>query len=276
MQDILDAGVPLTDRSRAIALGFSSWVSLSQPGTVIDHAPIEESIALFHAAGDVFSEACALTVLSIACTAASPPDLDRAGTVQQRALELVTDGDPTFEALFRGALGSVELFRGRADRALAIFDAVREDAVRFGDLFVESLSLTNAGWARLALGEARPALFARHLELSLRLGNEDGVGYAFEGLAACAAVLGDVDRAGLLLGAAETARTRTGLIEQRSYVTYGPFVEQVLASEGAAEFEAARERGRAMSRRGALELVLGAATPATPAETPTPRHPADM
>ena len=279
MQGILDAGVPLTDRTRAIALGFSSWVSLSQPGTVIDDAPIEESIALFHAAGDVFSEACALTVLSIACTAASPPDLDRAGTVQQRALDLVADGDPTFEALFRGALGSVELFRGRADRALAIFDAVREDAVRLGDLFVESLSLTNAGWARLALGEARPALFARHLELSLRLGNEDGVGYALEGLAACAAVVGDVDRAGLLLGAAETARTRTGLIEQRSYVTYGPFVEQVLASERAAEFEAARERGRAMSRRGALELVLGDATPATPAtpvERPTPRHPADM
>ncbi|HEY6801871.1 MAG TPA: hypothetical protein VI121_14590, partial [Agromyces sp.] len=176
---------------------------------------------------------------------------------QQRALELVADGDPTFQALFRGALGSVELFRGRADQALAIFDAVREDAVRLGDLFVESLSLTNGGWARLALGEARPQLFARHLELSLRLGNEDGVGYAFEGLAACAAVTGDVARAGLLLGAAETARTRTGLIEQRSYVTYGPFVEHVLASEHAAEFEEARIRGRAMSRRGALELALG-------------------
>ncbi|MDQ2662175.1 MAG: DUF4062 domain-containing protein [Actinomycetota bacterium] len=257
MQDILDARVPLADRTRAIALGFSSWVSLSQPGTVVDLAPIEESIALFHAAGEAFSEACALTVLSIACTAASPPDLDRAETAQQRALELIADGDPTFQALFRGALGSVELFRGRADQALAIFDAVREDAVRLGDLFVESLSLTNGGWARLALGEARPELFARHLELSVRLGNEDGVGYAFEGLAACAAVTGDVARAGLLLGAAETARTRTGLIEQRSYVTYGPFVEHILASEHATEFEEARMRGRAISRRGALELVLG-------------------
>ncbi|MEV1128501.1 DUF4062 domain-containing protein [Agromyces sp. NPDC049794] len=262
MQDILAAGVPLADRSRAIALGFSSWVSLSQPGTVVDPAPIEESVALFHAAGDALSEACALTVLSIACTSASPPDLDRAAATQQHALELVAGGDPTFEALFRGALGSVELFRGRADRALAIFDAVREDARRLGDLFVESLSLTNAGWARLALGEARPELFARHLELSLKLGNEDGVGYAFEGLAACAAVMGDIERSGLLLGAAETVRTRTGLIEQRSYVTYGPFVEQVLASERAAEFEAARARGRAMPRRAALELVLATGQPA--------------
>ena len=155
----------------------------------------------------------------------------------------------------------MELFRGRADRALAIFDAVREDARRLGDLFVESLSLTNAGWARLALGEPRPELFARHLELSMRLGNEDGVGYAFEGLAACAAVVGDIERSGLLLGAAQTVRTRTGLIEQRSYVTYGPFVEQVLASERAAEFEAARARGRAMPRRAALDLVLGTGHP---------------
>ena len=68
------------------------------------------------------------------------------------------------------------------------------------------------------------------------------MGYAFEGLAACAVMLGDVERAGVLLGAAETARTRTGLIEQRSYITYLPFVEQVLASERAAVFEAGRAR----------------------------------
>ena len=258
MDGILSAGVPLADRTRAIALGFSSWVALSQPGSTVELGPIEESVALFRAAGDEFSEACALTVLSIGCTAASPPALDRAEEAERRAIQLVgAQGRPTFEALFRGALGSVMLFQGRAGEALAIFDAVLEDAVRLGDVFVESITLTNAGWARLALGEARPDLFARHLELSLRLGNEDGVGYAFEGLAACAVMLGDVERAGVLLGAAETARTRTGLIEQRSYVTYRPFVEQVLASERAAVFEAGRVRGRAMSRRGALELVLG-------------------
>ncbi|WP_173922587.1 DUF4062 domain-containing protein [Agromyces sp. Marseille-P2726] len=258
MEDVLATGVPLAERTRAIALGFSSWVSLSQPGMLVDTAQIEESIALFHAVGDEFSESCAYTVLSIACTAASPPDLERAEATQRRALELVTGlGRPTFELLFRGALGSVELFRGRAEAAAAIFDETREDAARIGDLFVESLSLTNSGWARLALGDARPELFARHLELSLRLGNEDGIGYALEGLVACAATVGDVDRAGMLLGAAETARLRTGLIEQRSYVTYGPFVERLLASDRAGEFEAARVRGRAMARSTALELALG-------------------
>ena len=118
-----------------------------------------------------------------------------------------------------------------------------------GDVFVESVTLANLGWARLARGEARPDLFARHLELSLQLGNEDGVGFALEGLAACAAASDDIERAGLLLGAGETARLRTGLVDQRSFLTYRPFVDRILASDRAADFEAARARGRRMPRR---------------------------
>ena len=129
--------------------------------------------------------------------------------------------------------------------------------MRIGDHFVEMIELTNAGWARLALGEARPELFARHLEITLRLGNEDGVGNALEGIAACAIVLGDLDTAGVLLGAVDTLRTRTGRFDQRTYPTSGPIVERVLASKGAAEFEAGRARGRAMSRRAALRFAHG-------------------
>jgi predicted ATPase len=261
MEDILAAGVPLTDRTRAIALAFSAWVALSQPGAVADPGPLEESVALFHAAGDDFGEACALTVLSIAHLSASPPDLDKAEAEQQRAIEL-SAGFPSFQALFRGALGSVQLVQGRATEALETFDAVIEEAVRIGDRFIESITLTNAGWARLALGEPRPDLFVQHLKLSLSMGNEDGIGYAFEGLAACAALVGDADTAGVLLGAARTARKRTGMIEQRSYVILlRPLVDRMLATGQVADFEAARERGRALSRRDALDLALGT-TPA--------------
>ena len=200
--------------------------------------------------GDRLGEAGALTTLSIACTATSPPDLERAEGLQRRALELVSiEEQPTFEGLFRVALGSLALMQGDADRAVEVFEGVLEDARRQGDVFLESLTLANSGWARLARGEARPDLFARHLELSLQLGNDDGIGYALEGLAACAAAAGDVERAGVLLGAGETVRLRTGLVDQRSNVTYRPFVERILASDGAREFEAARGRGRRMSRR---------------------------
>jgi hypothetical protein len=257
MADVLDAGVAIADRTRAIALAFTAWVSLLQPGTEVDQPPIEESVSLFHADGDEFGEGCALTVLGTAAMYKNPPDLDRAETAQRRALELVpADRDPTFNAFFRAGLGTIELFRGHGEAALAIAEAVLADAVDLGDRFVETVVLTNVGWARLALGDARPELFARALELSLQLGFEDGTGYDLEGLGACAAVVGDVDRSGTLLGAAEANRTRTGMTDQRARITHQPFVQQILASDAAVPFEAARARGRAMSRSDALSLAL--------------------
>ena len=121
---------------------------------------------------------------------------------------------------------------------------------------LERIALNQIGWSRLAAGEPQPELFTRALELSLRLRNEDGDAYALEGLAGSAAVVGDVERAGFLLGAAEALRARTGLHEQRSYVTYQSIVDAVLATDRAAEFEAARVVGRRMPRRAVLEIAL--------------------
>lgn len=98
---------------------------------------------------------------------------------------------------------------------------------------------------------------ASRMTLAVRLRNDDGIAFALEGLGAAAAVTGDVGRGGMLLGAADALRARTGLADQRSYVTYQPFVDAVLASEGAAAFEEARATGRRMPRRAVLEAALG-------------------
>jgi hypothetical protein len=255
---LLESGAPLSGRSRAIALTFSSWVTLSHPGSEVDRKNLQEAATLFHEAGDRFGEGAALTVQGIACTTAATPDLDHAEELQRRAFDFVTwEEDPSFNTLFRGQLGSIGLMRGRAAESLETFDEVIADAVRIGDHFVEMIELTNAGWARLALGEPRPDLFARHLELALQLGNEEGAGHAVEGLGACALVVGDIDRGGVLFGIVDTLRTRTGSVDQRTYPTSGPIVEGVLASERAMEFEASRVRGRAMSRRSAMRFALG-------------------
>jgi predicted ATPase len=257
MQDVLGTGVRLTGRTLAVARLFPAWVSLWQPSAAIDVEAIEQSVVLFHEAHDVFSEGCALAILGIAYGAMTPPRLDRAEDVLRRALELVpVDRDPSFNAVFRSVLASNQLLHGRPAEALALYEAALADAVEAGDEFIEGLTLTNVAWSRLALGEARPDFFTRHLQITLSFGSEDGVGYAFEGLAACAIVLGDIERAGILLGAAETIRQRTGIFDRRSYVTYGPFVEQVLASDRAAGFQAARERGHRMSRPDAVRLAL--------------------
>ena len=75
---------------------------------------------------------------------------------------------------------------------------------------------------------------------------------------AVAVVEGDIERAGVLTGAAEAVRQLTGVAEQASVVTYQPFVASVLRSEAAAVFEAARARGRAMTVREATDFALAA------------------
>ena len=167
-------------------------------------------------------------------------------------------------------LGRILHFRGDAAGAVECYERAREIAQRAGDQYAERIALNQIGWWRIATGEPQPELFTRALELSLRLRNEDGDAYALEGLAGSAAVVGDVERAGFLLGAAETLRARTGLHEQRSYVTYQSFVDAVLATDRAAEFEAARVVGRRMPRRAVLETALGPETVA--AATGIPRQ----
>ena len=257
MEAVLESGRELSPRARAIALAFSSWVALWQPDSEISTERMEEAVALFRADGDEFSLALALAIASLSYMSVTPADLALAEERQRSALALrAAQDDATFHSLFESVLGRILHFRGDDARAVECYERARDLAARAGDEFAERIALNQIGWSRIAAGEPQPELFTRALELSLRLRNEDGDAYALEGLAGSAAVVGDVERAGLLLGAAEALRARTGLHEQRSYVTYQVFVDTVLATDRAAEFEAARVIGRRMPRRAVLEIAL--------------------
>ena len=97
---------------------------------------------------------------------------------------------------------------------------------------------------RLTLGDAASAAddFDRALAVTSRIGFHEGTAYALEGLAAVAASDGDAERAGFLLGAAQTVRERTGLGSQPTF--HGPFVEALQAGPYGEVFEEARLRGR--------------------------------
>ena len=271
MEVVLESGQQLSPRTRAIALAFSSWVALWQPDSEISTEPMEEAVALFRAVGDEFSVGLALTIASLSYMSVTPADLELAEERQRSALELdAVRHDATFHSLFESVLGRILHFRGDAAGAVECYERARVIAGRAGDEFAERIALNQIGWSRIATGEPQPELFTRALELSLRLRNEDGDAYALEGLAGSAAIVRDVERAGLLLGAAEALRARTGLHEQRSYVTYQSFVDAVLSTDRAAEFEAARVVGRRMPRRAVLEIALA---PDTAVATGLPRSP---
>ena len=271
MEVVLESGLQLSPRTRAIALAFSSWVALWQPDSEISTERMEEAVVLFRAVGDEFSVGLALTIASLSYMSVTPADLDRAEERQRSALALdAVRHDATFHSLFESVLGRILHLRGDASGAVECYERAREIAGRAGDEFAERIALNQIGWSRIATGEPQPELFTRALELSLRLRNEDGDAYALEGLAGSAAVVGDVERAGFLLGAAEALRARTGLHEQRSYVTYQSFVDAVLATDRAAEFEAARVVGRRMPRRAVLEIALDPETVAAATGVPRP------
>ncbi|WP_159605370.1 DUF4062 domain-containing protein [Agromyces humi] len=269
MEIVLGSGRPLSPRTRAVALAFSSMVALFQPDAKITTEPVEEAVQLFRTIGDEFSEGLALSIASLSYMSVTPADLDRAEARQRSALGLdAVQRDGTFHSLFLSGLGRVLLLRGDLAGATDCYDRARRIAERTADRFAEILVLTQVGWARLAAGESHPEPFARALELSLLLRNDDGDAYALEGLAACAAASDDIERAGLLLGAADALRARTGINDQRSYVTYQSFVDTVLTTDRAAEFEAARVVGRRMPRSAVLELALGREAVGAAAGTP--------
>ena len=132
---------------------------------------------------------------------------------------------------------------GRFDLALEIAPAAVV-AERVGDSFSLGITLYYQGWARLTLGDAASAAddFDRALAVTSRIGHHEGTAYALEGLSAVAASEGDPERAGFLLGAAQTLRERTGLSNQPTF--HRPFIEAVQSGPDGEAFEEARLRGR--------------------------------
>ncbi|MGZ8804712.1 MAG: ATP-binding protein, partial [Microbacterium sp.] len=260
MEAILATGIEVSDRTRAVALGFSSWVSLWQERTGVATRPFEESVRLFRTLGDQASEARVLCALTLAYLGEIPPDLDAAERSGREALAIVEGRVPTVASMARVTIGRVLFMRGDLTAAVRLFDEALALAEGAGDMFACTLALTNRAWTGLALGEPRPDMFERNLRLTTTRGDVDGAAYALEGMIAIAVVQGDAERAGVLTGAAEAVRQLTGMGEQEAFVTYQPFIESVLHSEAAPLFEAGRARGRAMTVREATEFAL-AGTP---------------
>ncbi|WP_314505703.1 DUF4062 domain-containing protein [uncultured Microbacterium sp.] len=260
VEAILATGIEVSDRTRAIALGFSSWVSLWQDRGEVRTAPFEESVRLFRTLGDTASQARMLCSLALAHLGAAPPERQEAEAAAREALAIVEGRAPTVESMARVAMGRVVASGGDLPGAAALFDEALALAEAEGDDFACTLAITNRAWTGIALGERPADLFERNLRLATGLGNVDGAAYALEGMIAIAVLEGDVERAGVLTGAAEAVRQLTGVREQAGVVTFEPFVESMLRSERAGDFGAARDRGRAMTVHEATEFALATAT----------------
>ncbi|PJJ72145.1 putative ATPase [Diaminobutyricimonas aerilata] len=262
MQEVLDAGDPLTPRTRAIALYFTRAIAFWQDPDDELIPGFRESADLFRSDGDASGEALALISLALAQLAARHPDVRGADEALHRSLDLFRDaGDGWGEAMSLVTLGRVELVQQRVADALARFDESLAVSRSHHDALGQSIALHDRGWAQFFLGRVDEArvCFEESLQGSAAMGHDEGVAYGLEGLMAIAAASGDAARAGRLLGAAERVREQKGLYNAPSFSFHQQSVDALLAGDSAEVFEASRVEGRAMSVEAALETALAEA-----------------
>ncbi|HET9121540.1 MAG TPA: DUF4062 domain-containing protein, partial [Solirubrobacterales bacterium] len=215
LDELLRSGDPVSDRATAIALWLTSVVSFFQSGgheTLTQ--PLDRSAHLFAAAGDVVGEGTALTSLGLAHAMASPPDLVRARESLHRGVRLLRDvGDAWSESIGLIPLGRLYFAEGDVPGAIEQFSRALQLGEEHENDFGIALALNSLGWMRLLTGQVveAAALMQRCLDVSIGLSYDHGIAYQLESFLGVAGVLGDVERAGLLAGAAASLRERIGL-----------------------------------------------------------------
>jgi hypothetical protein len=114
--------------------------------------------------------------------------------------------------------------------------------------------------------DAAAATFRDSLRLSIGLDHDEGVAYAIEGLSAIAALGGDLDRAGVLAGAAETIRQRVTMFDYPAFVYHTAYLERAAPDEASqTRLAEATERGRDYSAAEVAEYALSEAANASTA-----------
>jgi predicted ATPase len=249
------------DWTRALALwGLGTNLVLGRCGAPDLEAGVpllEESAALFRAAGDRWGLAGPLLYLSRSARVSG--DLRAAQRLLGECVDLLRAiGDPFRLNLALQGLGDIARAQGDETTAQRFYwdalEACREIG-RPAAIADAQLKLAYTAIARGETGEARP-LLDQSLAGYRRDGDDGGILWVVEGFALLAARAGDRERAGILLGASETRPTGGGVRLDRDDRER---LEATLRRElGDERFEAARARGSSTSPEEAVEHALSA------------------
>jgi len=259
MDEPLESGDALTDRTRAIALYFTRTIRFWKDPDGRVAADLAESADIFRRSGDTSGEAMAYISLALALLAGEKPDTRRAAEVMERSLSLFREtGDVWGEAMALVLLGRVALLEQQLRAAYERFAESLALTQRSRDAVGGRIAAYHLGWAHLLLGspeEAR-ADFALSVTLSTSLGHIEGIAYGLEGLAAVAAQAGDVDRAGRLAGAAHALRERSGTHNGPTFTFHQRYLDRLAAAAPAGRLAHAVAEGRELTVEQAVAEAL--------------------
>jgi predicted ATPase len=258
MQRVLDDGIEASERARTIARVEVVFIGVWRNPDRASIGPLTECANYFRTHGDGRSEAKALVGIAWVHIYSSPPDFDAAEEYLQQALDLVESlDDPYLAAGVRVMIGHARILQGNLPGAVKILDAFLADSGGTGDSLLTGSILNARGWVAILAGDLNRAeeCFRQQLLIASAIGHEQGVAYALEGFFATAAAVGDLERGGELLGAAETIRQRKGNADAAKMSLHAPVLRDIEATS-ATLFQQARTAGRALDTAAAVEVAL--------------------
>jgi predicted ATPase/class 3 adenylate cyclase len=250
LDQLLRSGDPVSDHATAHALALSSIVGFFEGGAGNWADDLTRSAELYAATGDDVGRGNALTSLGLTFVMADPPDVARASECLHEGVRLLREAGATWwESTALIPLGRLYLLQGDAAAATEQFRRSLALGEKDENDLGIALSLNSLGWVTLLTGHVveAAAMMERCLDLSIGLFYEHGIAYQLESFLAVAGALGDVERAGLLGGAALALRERLGLLNPSDAVLHLGMVEKIRSGPGAELYERSFQEGRRLS-----------------------------
>jgi predicted ATPase len=242
--------LPLAPRTEAIALYYANAISFwRNPET--DVAPgLKRSAELLDGVGEAAGASLARVSLGLALLA-RPEGPDVAGASDALSAAIAgyrSADDPWGLAMALVTRGRLDLAMGDIESAARNFDEAPVVAARQQERLAIVISQHHRGWGRLLRGEidGAEADFSEGLDVSIVMNHDEGIAYGLEGLLGVAAARGDARRAGRLMGAAQTLRRRTGIVNLAGFALYDPAVAALRQAGGSEEFDAGAAEGARM------------------------------
>jgi predicted ATPase len=259
MAEALDSGDPLNEHTRAVALYFTGTIEFWKDPDGRVAAALAESADLFRSSGDADGEGLARISLALALLAGERPDVPRAREVMDTSLALFrSTGSVWGESMAHVLLGRIALATQEITAAQDHFARSLALTERDGDAVGERIASYHLGWTHLIRGDVGAARddFARSVTVSAGIGHSEGIAFGLEGMVAVAASTGDASRAGLLAGAAQALRERSGTHNGPTFTFHRRYLDRLLAGPSAALVEQAIAEGRELSAEQAVAEAL--------------------
>lgn len=249
----------LSDRTRFRAKLFTVGMSMFEAPDPSRISELEDCIAYFEREHDLTGEFLSQVATGALELTKGSSGLDAADRHLRRARELAeTLESPFLTSMALHIAGQVFLARGDAPGAVETFEASLQAAKDSGEVLSESAALFQLGWAMLLQGDNVSAsdFFVQQMRISSAVGHQQGIANGLDAMFAVAVAVGDIERAGRLLGAADELRERYGLLPPAMLPYHQRVLAQVEGSPAAEHFQIVREHAHQADIAEVIEEAL--------------------